>query len=83
VPDAVELRVLHGDRMVVLADGGAASYDLDTGLASAERAEPYDPAAIDAPLRAVEFHGFDYEREIVPLPSHALPLLPVQAAAKR
>ena len=83
VPDAVELRTLHGDRVVVLADGGEASYDLDSCVASAERTDAYDPAEIDAYLRTLEFQGYDYEREIVPLPSRSLPLLPVLAAAKR
>ncbi len=83
VPDAVELRARHGDRVVVLADGGQASYDLDTGIASAERHQPYDTAAIDAYLEGLDFNGYDYEREIVPLPSRSLPLLPVLMAAKR
>lgn len=83
VPDAVEAKAAHGDRVVVLADGGRAVYDLDTGKASAERLAPYDPAAVDAYLAGVDFRGYDYERELAPLPDRTLPILPLLTAAKR
>jgi UDP-MurNAc hydroxylase len=83
VPDAVELRERHGDRVVILADGGHATYDLETEQASAERFEPYDPRDIEPHLAEPHFVGYDFEREIVPLPEHALPLLPLLTSAKR
>jgi UDP-MurNAc hydroxylase len=49
VPDAVEV-ARRFDNAIVLADGGRAVYDLDTGQANAIRTEPYDPAAIEAYL---------------------------------
>lgn len=82
VPDAVELLARHGERVIVLADGGHATYDLETGMASACRTVPYDATAIEAHLRAVAARPFDYEREIAPLDGRALPILPLLAAAK-
>lgn len=83
VPDAVELANRHGDRVIVLADGGRATYDLDTGRASAQRTQPYDQAEIERHLTAPYFRGYDFEREIVPLPERSLPLLPLLTSAKR
>ncbi len=83
IPDPVEVKARHGDRIVVLADGGEAFYDLSTGRASAERLLPYDLSEVDRYLRRLEFRGYDYERELVPLSGHALPIAPLLAAAKR
>lgn len=83
IPDAVEVQREHGDRVVVLADGGGASYDLDTGVASAVRDTPYDLDAIDAYLSGLGIEGYDYEREVRREPPHALPILPLLASAKK
>jgi UDP-MurNAc hydroxylase len=83
VPDAMAVKARHGDRVVVLADGGSAAYDLATGIASAARAAPYDQAAIDAALAPLDDVVPDWENEIRPLPGHALPLLPLLTAAKQ
>ncbi|MGH7087698.1 MAG: MBL fold metallo-hydrolase [Stellaceae bacterium] len=82
IPDAVELIARHGDRVMVLADGGKAYYDVERSIASASRTEPYDQAAIERHLRTVGAGGFDYEREVAPYPDHPLPILPLLAAAK-
>jgi UDP-MurNAc hydroxylase len=78
VPDAVEVARMFPDT-VVLADGGAAAYDLATGKPSACRSEPYDPGAIETYL-ATTSGPFDYEREIR---RDEFPFLPLLAAAKR
>jgi UDP-MurNAc hydroxylase len=82
VPDAVEV-ARRFDNAIVLADGGRAVYDLDTGQANAIRTEPYDPAAIEAYLRRFEGVAYDYEREIQLDPDHHFPFLPLLTAAKR
>lgn len=82
VPDAVEV-ARRFDNALVLADGGHAVYDLDTGRASALRTEPYDPAAIEAHLRQFDGVAYDYEREIQLDPDHHFPFLPLLVAAKR
>ncbi len=83
IPDAVEVQREHGGRVVVLADGGNASYDLDTGAASAVRDAPYNLEAIDTYLSGLGIEGYDYEREIRREPQHALPILPLLANAKK
>ena len=83
IPDAVEVQHEHGGRVVVLADGGNANYDLDTGAASAVRDAPYDLDAIDAYLSGFGIEGYDHEREICGEPQHALPILPLLASAKK
>ena len=83
VPDAVELLERHpGGRVFVLADGGRATYDLATGIASDCRTARYDPAAIAAHLRREAAQPFDYAREIAPLDGRHLPILPLLSAAK-
>jgi UDP-MurNAc hydroxylase len=84
VPDAVEVARRHPERSIVLADGGRATYDLATGIASARRIEPYGHDAIEAHLGATCADAlFDYEREIRLDPDHAFPFMPLLAAAKR
>jgi hypothetical protein len=83
VADAMEVKARHADNVVVLADGGGATYDLGTQTASAERTDPYDPDAVDAYLAALPDTTLHYERELRPLPGHALPLAPLLATAKR
>lgn len=83
IADATEAANLFPERALVLADGGEASLDLQTLHASALRTAPYDAGAIAAHLQSLPFHGYDYEREIQPLPGHAVPLMPLLQAAYR
>ena len=83
VPDAVDVADEHGERVVVLADGGTATYDLVTGRASAVRTEPYDQDLIDAHLRSLAVASYDYERELQLDADRVLPMLPLLASAKK
>jgi UDP-MurNAc hydroxylase len=82
VPDAVELLADNDGRVIVLADGGHATYDLSTGIASACRTSPYDPEDIVRHLTTLENSRYDYEIEIVPKNGRDLPIYPILAAAK-
>jgi UDP-MurNAc hydroxylase len=81
--DATEAAALFPDRAVVLADGGKAYLDLDTLQASAIREAPYEEGQIETYLNSIEFKGYDYERELQPLPRHALPLAVILPSAYR
>ncbi len=82
VPDAVEVAKRHPDRVVVLSDGGGATLDVQTGKASAERTEAYDPEAVESALADLPFDGYDYEKEIRPLAGRPLPIAPLLEAAR-
>ncbi|GAB2178917.1 MBL fold metallo-hydrolase [Dongia sp. agr-C8] len=81
--DATEAAALYPDKSVVLADGGQAYYDTETGEASAVRTRPYDPAEVEAYLTALPFAGYDYERELHFTEGRHLPLLPLLETAQR
>lgn len=83
VPDPVEAAGQFPDLAFVLADGGAAYYDLETGTVSAARTETYDMAAVNAHLVAFAENTASYEREIRPEPGRNFPFFPLLTAAKR
>jgi UDP-MurNAc hydroxylase len=77
IPDPVVAAREAGERAVVLADGGKATFDLDTMTASAVRTEPYDRDEVERYLLQMPFPGYAYEREIKPDPERELPILPL------
>lgn len=83
IPDPVKAAQEAGPAAFVLADGGDATFDLDTMAASSVRTAPYDLAAADQFLAEMDFPGYAYEREIRPDPGHALPLERLLNAACR
>lgn len=81
VPDAVEALEQAPGRAVVLADGGEATIDAATLEVSSARNESYDPAVVATFVANLPFHGYDYEREIVPLAGRPLPIETLLSAA--
>ena len=86
IPDATVASKLC-NRALVLADGGKAVFDLDTMKANTVRTEPYDEAIVQQHLDSIEWHGYDYEKDLRMDP-HQLQLLPLlktalEAARKR
>lgn len=66
VPDALEAAALYTNA-VVLADGGHATFDLDTGQASAVRTEPYPVEEIQKQMLA---KPTEYPWSHDPMPDH-------------
>lgn len=81
IADATEVVTRHPMRAIVLADGGDATFDLTTGIASRLRTEPYDPDAIARYTSELPFEGYVYEREIRLIDGRPLPLVPLLRAA--
>jgi UDP-MurNAc hydroxylase len=72
IPDATEAAALFPGRAVVLADGGRAVFDLDTMRASAERTVAYDEGVIGDYLNGLDFPGYAYERDAMPVDEASL-----------
>ncbi len=81
IADAIEAASLFPGRALVLEDGGRAFLDTNDLKPSALRTMPYDVNVISRHLASLDFKGYDYEREINPLPGRSLPLLPLLMAA--
>jgi UDP-MurNAc hydroxylase len=77
VPDATIVLENHPEVSVVLADGGNSFFDLKTLTATSQRYKPYEWAEISEYLDSLSFTGYDYEREICPVESRRLPILPL------
>ena len=83
IPDPVKAAREAGPVAFVLADGGDATFDLETMTASSLRTEPYDLGMADQHLAEMDFPGYAYEREIRPDPGRSLPLERLLNAACR
>ncbi len=83
VPDAIEAAAEHPEKAVVLADGGSATYDLETGTATACRSEPYDKAAVERYLNSLNDRSYAYEEELHFEAGRSLPLVPLLNKAIR
>ena len=85
ISDATDVLALPewGGRSIVLADGGMAEIDLTTLEISATRTEPYAPSDIDRFTGELEFPGYHYEQEFLPIGDKPLPLYRLCKAAYR
>lgn len=81
IADAVEAWIENQDVAVVLDDGGRATFDLATMMASATRSTLYSPRDLDRYLSVLPFKGYNYVLEIQPLEASRLPVLPLLKAA--
>jgi UDP-MurNAc hydroxylase len=83
IADAVDVLGLDGcgERSIVLADGGKAEIDLDTLEATAFRTEAYDSNDVARFTDSIDFPGYHYEHEFVPMGDKPLPLKRLCAAA--
>lgn len=79
--DQTDVLSKYPEISVVLADGGQAFIDLKTLEVSEVRSQPYDRSHIEKYLALLPFEGYDYEKEIVPIEGHSLPIFPLVKSA--
>jgi UDP-MurNAc hydroxylase len=84
VPDATIVLDRNSDVSIVLADGGSATFDLNSLTATALRTNAYENEQVKDYLDSIPFSGYTYEKEIQPLANRSLPLiLLIQSAYKK
>lgn len=77
LPDPIKVIGKTNCKTFILEDGGQASLDANTLIASSERSEPYDLEKIQQYLNNIPFNGYDYERELIFQEGHNPQLVPL------